>query len=80
MAEFTIPQLIESIDAMRSEESGRFTTGEVEIFDEVLKVLRSYDSLPMDRRKEAVLYITVQILRIFLNPELLRELEHFFKF
>jgi hypothetical protein len=80
MEQIPISVLIERIEAMRSEKSGRFTTGEVEMFGEVLKVLRSFEKLPMDRRKETVLFIVVHVLRIFMNPDLLREFEHFFKF
>ena len=80
MEQIPISVLIETIEAMHSEKSGRFTTGEIEMFGEVLKVLQSFEKLPMDRRKEAVLFIVVHVLRIFMNPDLFREIEHFFKF
>jgi hypothetical protein len=80
MTNIPISALIETIEAMRSEASGRFTTGEVEIFGEVLIVLRGYEQLPMDRRKETVVLVVVQVLRLFLSPEIFQMIEHHLKF
>jgi hypothetical protein len=80
MANIPITALVETIEAMRSEASGRFTAGEVEIFGEVLIVLRSYEQLPMDRRKETVILLAVQALRLFLSPEIFQMIEHHLKF
>lgn len=80
MTNIPISALIETIEAMRSEASGRFTAGEVEIFGKVLIVLRGYEQLPMDRRKETVVLVVVQVLRLFLSPEIFHMIEHHLKF
>jgi hypothetical protein len=80
MKQIPITALVEMIEAMRSEASGRFTAGEIEIFGEVLKVLRSHEQLPIDKRKEMVTLLAVQALRLLLSPEIFQMIEHHLKF
>ena len=80
MANIPIFALIDEIEAMRSEKSGRFTAGEIEILENTLEILKDLERLPTDQRKEAMILIMVQLLRFFLNHDVLREMGHFLKF
>jgi hypothetical protein len=75
-----IDDLIQGIESMLSPQlCGRFTTGEIKVLRNVIVVLEVSKKLPDRIKKERVIWVVIELMKIFLNHDVISKVEHFIR-
>ena len=75
-----VDDLIHGIESMLSPQlCGRFTTGEIEVLRNVIVVLGELKKLPDRIKKEKVIWVVIQLMKIFLDHDVISKVEHFLR-